>query len=229
MSTEEFMRVLHQRWRQVLRVAVGAGIVTAAGAPATLAQQSGQQQPRQADTESTSASARERCVANKAAVEAAVNRPGDSNAIRGFRDIRDCDETGPTALISAWRMVPVSRSSVGALLSASSTLRDGRLEREMLSILGDSLAPSLLRQAAAVVLVSYVDPSFGGKIERSPFRKDSLGVGITRSMHVIQKDGAQPVAPGLSSRLRPLLKRAAGDDHPALAELAKALLGMLKA
>ena len=173
----------------------------------------------------------EECVGAKAAVTRRATAAIDSNTVRAIQRLGFCDETAGTVLPIVWRSVGFSGGSpdeLEALMVASSRIRDQRILAVAEEAASDAAKPSVVRQAAIVVVASYVKPTLVGSLTRSPRRGEPWEVSVGLLDHVLQMPGSQPTESGTRERASRLLRSIADGNRGKLADLANRLLADLQ-
>jgi DNA helicase HerA-like ATPase len=100
------------------------------------------------------------------------------------------------------------------LMDASAPVRDRRIAGVLENILGDDTKPSLVRQAAAVVLANYVLKRFRGVVKKGPLRGDQWWIDPVEVSRVASDDGSEPLDAGFRNRVIALIERAHASAPP---------------
>lgn len=185
-------------------------------------------QPTQARvTESNSPTVRGECVARAQLLR--NERITRSNASR-IRDLRQCRESAGGVLPAAWLTAEPDSNEIATLILASSWIRDRRISNVLEAILRDERRDPFVRQAAAVVLCTYVRRNLMGSVMRStvPGERWIIDIGLG-SFNL--DDAPEPPDSALRSRLDETLETIAGPRprRTSLQKVAEMLLAYLRA
>jgi len=142
-------------------------------------------------------------------------------------NLAQCAEEGGATLPTVWRRLGDrgrDPNFVQSLMNATSNLRDGRIANALFAIAADSTKVGLTREAAIMVLASYVKPSLRGQIDRSLVPGEGWNVVPSRVVDVTSDDGAIALQPDYRTRLSGLLDSISKDTaHVSLRRLARFL------
>jgi hypothetical protein len=165
------------------------------------------------------------CRLRLAALDRLTSGTENDSTLRDARQIAECEHSGPPALSRAWQANrAISHKALITLIDASVNLRDRRIEATITEILLDPGQPSLLRQGAALVLASYVDPSLRGDIQPSVYKNEEAALGMGHVDHTDPNVGDMPIAPGVKARVLATYERLGPlTTAPALRDLVRAL------
>lgn len=125
-----------------------------------------------------------------------------------FRALAWCDETGPTALASAWRSVPADTVRLRTFLFASAHIRDGRIFSAAQATAVDSTRRRRERAAALLVLVAQVD-SMATVTVVPASRKEVWRAQLARERRPSQIAGTKPLPADARARVNALVQRMA--------------------
>lgn len=181
-------------------------------------------------SELTSASVRAQCTDARQVI--AAHSLDDTATLSSIRRLGECDETAGVVLPNLWNSLqPVENrpAVLGALVTASSVVRDGRIAAPLLAIAADSARPALLRQAAIVVLATYIDPTISGQVVKATYHGEVWHVSARPTDHALQRDGRIEVDPALRRSLSEIVQQLALDRrHPGLRDVANVVKTILK-
>ena len=128
-----------------------------------------------------------------------------------FDVLAECRESGPQALADVWsRSNFLSATDVASLMRASLSLRDGRLYRALLTVVGNPRKSTALRLSALQVLASY----YSGELTASQRWLTAARVGedIPRTTLHFDSLTAVPLPASRLSEVATLLARLALED-----------------
>lgn len=150
------------------------------------------------------------CRAAAATIRAQGPAPSNAGHLRA---LGECRESAGAVLPDAWDAADADSVVLQSLGDASRRIRDARIEGVLMRIAADEKRPVAVRQAALVVLASYVDPSWRGVVERSPIDASAFEVTSIRMSHSPQEDGAVPLEGSARDRIIGLLARLESSDR----------------
>jgi len=115
-----------------------------------------------------------------------------------LRGLAECTESGPAALVLAWRAVPADSAALEQLVRISATVRDRRIYYALLAVARDSSRPTPIRVAAVDAISPLLHPALywfrSGRNHGDPSRSCS-GWGFF-SHEAVQEEGAEPMGAG---------------------------------
>ena len=129
-----------------------------------------------------------------------------------FGELASCSESGPPALVLAWRAAPSDSAVLSRLLRISATVRDARLFQALLQVARDSARPVAVRVAAVDGIAPLLHPALHGY--RTARGGDSCSGWGWYSPEAVQEEGAVPM--GSASRRAGVteLRRIAAEEVP---------------
>jgi hypothetical protein len=115
-----------------------------------------------------------------------------------LRELAECTQSGPPALVLAWRAVPADSAALEQLVRVSAKVRDRRLYAALLAVARDSSRAIPIRVAALDAIAPLLHPALywfrTGRSRGDPSRSCSIW-GFS-SHEAIQEEGAQPMGAG---------------------------------
>jgi hypothetical protein len=139
---------------------------------------------------------------------AAVQVSNKAATAETFKALAWCDETGPSALATAWRAFPADTVRLRTFLFANANIRDGRIFTAAHATAIDSTRRARERAAALLVLVAQLDSSASVTVVPGS-RKDVWRAQLVRVSHPAQIAGTKPLPADAHERVKALVQRMA--------------------
>jgi hypothetical protein len=177
-------------------------------------------------TEHNSARRREVCVRNRDIVAKARSGSYDSTTLNAIATLGSCSRSAGTVIPRLWNLDVTDSRGLAALVSGSRGVRDGRIFAAAARVAEDQARPRPMRQAALIVIASYVKSDIGATFGeyRFPGAPNELAVYSARLSHGAQDEGDQPVPADVRPRVEAILKGIVSTKRGALEDLARWLL-----
>lgn len=173
-------------------------------------------------TEATSARLREQCANASDVAKRRGSDAGDTAKVNAVRQLAQCDNSAGAVLPELWGSVTTPESSsdeLQALLDASVGMRDRRIATVLEGLASDATKDLALREAALVMLASYINPRLTGTVARSTRSGVKWIVSVARVDHARQTEGSEPTDDAQRVRTLRLLE-SIGQGRGAIADRA---------